>query len=100
MEIGRLRGWIAHRGCAASPARRRLCARLCVGVNGNGDLLVSNDPAHSWTTSSVKHHDFTDPEYGYSVALAGTSVACPSASLCVAIDALGNVIVGKRTPAS
>lgn len=69
---------------------------LCVGISSSGDLLVSTNPALSWVASSIKHHDITDPVYGYSITLAATSVACPSSAFCVAIDALGNVIATKR----
>jgi hypothetical protein len=71
----------------------------CVGVNSNGDLLVSSSPARAWTTSSIAHQDVTDPAYGYSIVLGPTGVSCPSRSLCIAIDALGNVLVGKRRAA-
>jgi hypothetical protein len=75
-------------------------AQLCVGINSNGDFLVSTNPARSWTTGSVKHHDFFDPYYGDSVTLGPTGVSCPSTSLCISVDALGNVIAGTRTPVS
>ena len=76
-------------------------ADLCVGINSNGEFLVSTDPARRWTTGSVKHHVFTDPVYSFSsITLGATSVACPSTSLCISVDALGNVIAGTRPPAS
>jgi hypothetical protein len=90
-------------------------AHLCVGIEAGGvpitvygaeeaggkpEFLVSTNPASSWTTGSVKHHNFVDPFYGYSLTLGATSVSCPSTSACIAVDALGNVIAGTRTRAS
>lgn len=71
-------------------------SRLCVGVSNMGDLLVSTKPTKRWSTAYVDHSDITSALYGAGVTKGATGVACPSVSLCVAIDASGNVIIGKR----
>jgi hypothetical protein len=82
-------------------------AGICVGVNGF-DLILSTNPAGGpWSTAYTDHfpslsYDITSQlnTYYTNTFLRITGVSCPSASLCVAIDGLGKVIVGRRTSTS
>jgi hypothetical protein len=72
---------------------------LCVGASG-ADLLLSTDPASgSWTTSDTVHFPSLSvlpigaPYTNLPVRVTG--VSCPSVSLCIAIDGLGRVTIGK-----
>ncbi len=73
---------------AVSCASTTLCAVAGVSGVGNGDddVLVSRDPTSrraSWEGAAVDHG-------------AIQSISCPTASLCVAGDGRGEVIVGRR----
>lgn len=56
---------------------------LCVGVDNDGNVVTSTDPAGGAGTWTVTDVDNT-------VALLG--VSCPSTSLCVGVDIRGNVV--------
>jgi len=66
---------------------------LCVGVDDNGNLMTSSNPqsgAAAWTVTDVDGDgpSVSSGETGTSV----TGISCPLTSLCVAVDANGNVL--------
>jgi hypothetical protein len=77
-------------------------AGLCVAINADGDLILSTNPAGSWTTTYIDHRYPTDAFGGFSryFSEGATGTACPSPSLCVAIDKFGQAIVGTRVQQS
>jgi hypothetical protein len=71
-------------------------ASLCVAVDTAGNALVSSDPAGGPTAWSLVH---ADTNLSPACARVHTScqaplvgLACPSASLCVAVDLTGNIL--------
>jgi hypothetical protein len=68
-------------------------ARRCVAVDGNGDAQTIDPSSSRPTWTAPRSIDRAPPSSHSSRAL--TTVACPSARLCVAADDVGNVIVGR-----
>jgi hypothetical protein len=63
---------------------------LCVAVDDAGNLLTSTDPAGGARAWAVVH---VDDASNWSADTQGlSSVSCPTVSLCVAVDAAGNVV--------
>jgi hypothetical protein len=65
-------------------------AALCVVGEYDGNLVTSTNPAGGAATWRAAHVDSTKTVAGDRAALLG--VACPSVSLCVAVDDAGNVL--------
>jgi hypothetical protein len=70
---------------------------LCVAVDSSGNVVTSSDPtggAAAWTAAAI---DTTFiPETGTTTTEPLTGVSCPSAELCVAIDAKGQVLTSTN----
>jgi hypothetical protein len=68
---------------------------LCVAVDAAGDVITSANPAggaSAWTASKVDMSTTqNNTDNAGAVLLRG--VSCPSAALCVAVDAAGNALV-------
>jgi WD40-like Beta Propeller Repeat len=67
-------------------------SRLCVAVDGQGDVLTSTDPtggAAAWTITDV---DPAEASAAFGIGGSPQAVSCPSVSLCVAIDGSGRVL--------
>ncbi len=68
---------------------------LCVALDVDGNLLASTDPtggASSWVRAKI------DPlmnNYGFDHGYGFDGLACPSASLCVAVDGYGHVLASS-----
>jgi hypothetical protein len=71
-------------------------ASLCVGVDGAGNIATSTNPtspASTWSDASS-----VDPPgtLGYDGDNGLTGVSCPATTLCVAVDANGNVVTSSN----
>jgi hypothetical protein len=86
------RGWTTEPVEPGTPIQAISCPSrsLCVAVDRNGDVLTSTDPraASSWQSAHVVA-PITQP-LGYPAGLMG--VSCPSAGVCVAVDASGDEV--------
>jgi hypothetical protein len=71
---------------------------LCVAVDGAGDVVTSQDPTGgggAWAVSKIDSSaTANNTDNAGSVLLRG--VSCPSTSLCVAVDAAGNVLASTN----
>jgi hypothetical protein len=74
---------------------------FCAAADGAGNVSTSHDPGSSapvWTTTNVNSGIAINP--GGSYLLEG--ISCPSSTLCVAVDNVGNVLTstdpGGKTP--
>jgi hypothetical protein len=66
---------------------------LCFASTGTGQLFVSTNPAGGADAWPVAYVDSAPSQYNPLI-----DVACPSQSLCVAIDAAGKVLIGSPPP--
>ncbi len=82
---------------------------LCVAVDSAGDVITSSAPSAGSGTWSLAHVDSmtgtvtlrgsatTNPPNSNPVTLSGlTSVSCATATMCVAVDAAGNVVASTN----
>jgi hypothetical protein len=73
---------------------------LCVAVDAAGDVITSQAPtggAAAWTVTDVdKNRTQNNTDNGGAVLLRG--ISCPSITLCVAVDAVGDAIVSTDPP--
>lgn len=70
-------------------------ASLCMAVDTAGNVVSSTDPASGPGAWTVVH---VDDATNTAAQISGlTGVSCPSVSLCVAVDAVGNVVT-STTP--
>lgn len=86
------RSWHAERVGVEKFANKIACpsTTLCVVTENNGNLLTSTDPTGGAGTWQEAHVDGAQSIYGGVADLEG--VACPSVSVCVAVDDGGNVL--------
>jgi hypothetical protein len=64
---------------------------FCAAADSAGNVLTSTDPANksaTWKATNVNSGIATNPGGSYFLE----DIACPSASLCVAVDNVGNVL--------
>lgn len=93
-DSGNVLSWGGSETISPSPILGLWCVslRLCFAGDEAGHLLVSTEPGNPsipWSTV-YSTHSASANEYDPVAA-----VACPSASLCVALDYLGNLITGS-----
>lgn len=75
------------------------CARatsLCVAGDNGGNALTSVNPsggARAWTITRLDSQAISQTANFTDLGLSG--VSCPTPSLCIAVDTLGNVVVGQ-----
>jgi hypothetical protein len=94
--VGPPRTWTVTHVDPGEPLNAVACALVteCVAVDGAGNVVSSIDPAGgaaAWTTS---HVDDTVTVGGVQSGL--TDIACPTASLCVAVDNAGNIVTSAQ----
>lgn len=72
-------------------------ASLCVGGDGSGNVVTSTDPTGGRRAWKIAHIASTEINGG-GCAENGTcfGVSCPSVSLCVAVDGVGNVLTSNH----
>jgi hypothetical protein len=74
---------------------------LCVAVDSVGDAVTSTDPSAgsaTWTVTHVDNYECYHYMGGPSCQQELTGVACPSTSLCAAVDFSGNVLETTNPP--
>ena len=72
-------------------------ATLCVAVDDQGNVITSSSPMGGPSAWKPVNIDSKSAGCGYSGNCYGlTGVSCPSASLCVAVDAVGNVFTSTN----
>ena len=69
-------------------------ATLCVAVDGSGNALTSTNPTGGSAAWTLAHVDHRIDEYGLPAQL--MAISCSSASLCVAVDDLNNVVTSTN----
>ena len=93
---GGARAWFAAPVVGANELTSVSCpaTTLCVAVDAAGDVVTSENPtggAAAWAVSKIDSSATSNnTDNAGSVLLRG--VSCPSTSLCVAVDAAGNVL--------
>src|SRR5581483_6109801 len=68
---------------------------FCAAVDGEGQVLTTTNPSGgdgAWAIAPIDGQ-LTDPR---SLGELVTAISCPSASLCVAVDNIGNVITSTN----
>jgi hypothetical protein len=97
---GGARAWFAADVDGANELTSVSCpaTTLCVAVDAAGDIITSQNPtggAGAWAVSKVDSSATSNnADNAGPVLLRG--VSCPSASLCVAVDAAGNVLASTN----
>ncbi len=69
---------------------------LCVGVSDLGAVVRSTNPAAAtptWTRVNLNRHSVCNAGVNAFCPAGFFSVSCPSASMCVAVDSIGNAFV-------
>jgi hypothetical protein len=69
---------------------------LCVAGDNGGNAVTSINPAggaRAWSTTNIDNRAISTTTNVTDLGLSG--VSCPSASLCIAVDSLGSVLVGQ-----
>lgn len=69
---------------------------LCIGVDDYGDVITSTNPsggAAAWRLTNV---DSNNEAIANGVGVALNGVSCPSSTLCVAVDDLGNAVTSTN----
>jgi hypothetical protein len=89
---------LAHADTGTNGVSGIICAsaRLCVAFDGEGNVITSTNPTGGSSAWRVAHADTSSIPCGYHEAdvCSGsiTAIACPSVSLCVAVDGNGYVL--------